>query len=102
MHIGLTATPKETNDASNTEYFGEPVYTYSLKQGIDDGFLAPYKVVRVSLNVDAEGYRPEQGKTDKEIALQLKIEVSSVRTYINRIFEKLQVQRRSAIASLMD
>ena len=65
-HVGLTATPKETKETSNTEYFGEPVYTYSLKQGIDDGFLAPYKVIRVALNVDAEGYRPEQGKTDKE------------------------------------
>lgn len=50
--IGLTATPKETKEISNTEYFGEPVYTYSLKQGIDDGFLAPYKVIRVGLNVD--------------------------------------------------
>ena len=65
-HIGLTATPKETNEASNTEYFGDPVYAYSLRQGIDDGFLAPYRVVRVALNVDAEGWRPEQGKTDKE------------------------------------
>jgi type I restriction enzyme R subunit len=65
-HVGLTATPKETKETSNTEYFGEPVYTYSLKQGIDDGFLAPYKVIRVALNVDAEGYRPENGKTDKE------------------------------------
>jgi type I restriction enzyme R subunit len=65
-HIGLTATPKETNEASNTEYFGDPVYTYSLRQGIDDGFLAPYRVIRVALNVDAEGWRPEQGKTDKD------------------------------------
>lgn len=65
-HIGLTATPKETKETSNTEYFGEPVYTYSLKQGIDDGFLAPYRVVRVGLNVDAEGWRPNQGKTDKD------------------------------------
>ncbi len=65
-HIGLTATPKETNEVSNIEYFGEPVYTYSLKQGIDDGFLAPYRVVRITLNVDAEGWRPEQGKTDKD------------------------------------
>jgi len=64
-HIGLTATPKETDTVSNIEYFGEPVYTYSLKQGIDDGFLAPYRVVRVNLNVDAEGWRPEQGKKDK-------------------------------------
>ena len=66
MHIGLTATPKETKETSNTEYFGEPVYTYSLKQGIDDGFLAPYRVVRIALNVDAEGWRPNQGKTDKD------------------------------------
>jgi len=65
-HIGLTATPKETKETSNIEYFGDPVYTYSLKQGIDDGFLAPYRVIRVALNVDAEGWRPEQGKTDKE------------------------------------
>jgi type I restriction enzyme R subunit len=65
-HIGLTATPKETNEVSNIEYFGEPVYTYTLKQGIDDGFLAPYRVVRVNLNVDAEGWRPEQGKKDKD------------------------------------
>lgn len=65
-HIGLTATPKETTEASNSEYFGDPIYTYSLKQGIDDGFLAPYRVVRVGLNVDAEGWRPEQGKTDRD------------------------------------
>ena len=64
-HIGLTATPKETKETSNTEYFGDPVYTYSLKQGIDDGFLAPYRVIRIALNVDAEGWRPNQGKTDK-------------------------------------
>ena len=65
-HIGLTATPKETDEVSNIEYFGDPVYTYSLKQGIDDGFLAPYRVVRVNLNIDAEGWRPEQGKKDKD------------------------------------
>ena len=65
-HIGLTATPKETNTVSSTEYFGEPLYTYSLKQGIQDGFLAPYKVLRVGLNVDLEGWRPETGKTDKQ------------------------------------
>ncbi|WP_418502098.1 EcoAI/FtnUII family type I restriction enzme subunit R [Flagellimonas sp.] len=65
-HIGLTATPKETDKVSNIEYFGDPIYTYSLKQGIDDGFLAPYRVVRVNLNVDAEGWRPELGKMDKE------------------------------------
>jgi type I restriction enzyme R subunit len=65
-HIGLTATPKETETASNLEYFGDPVYTYSLRQGIDDGFLAPYRVLRIGLNIDAEGWRPEQGKTDKD------------------------------------
>jgi type I restriction enzyme, R subunit len=65
-HIGLTATPKETNEVSNSEYFGDPIYTYSLKQGIDDGFLAPYRVVRVNLNIDAEGWRPEVGKKDKD------------------------------------
>ena len=65
-HIGLTATPKETETISSTEYFGEPIYTYSLKQGIQDGFLAPYKVIRVGLNVDLEGWRPEVGKIDKQ------------------------------------
>lgn len=63
-HIGLTATPIETEEASNTDYFGKPLYTYSLKQGIDDGFLAPYKVIRVGIDVDLEGYRPEKGKLD--------------------------------------
>ncbi len=62
--IGLTATPKETKDVSNMEYFGEPVYTYSLKQGIDDGFLAPYKVVRITTSVD-DGWRPTSGLIDK-------------------------------------
>jgi type I restriction enzyme R subunit len=65
-HIGLTATPKETDEVSNIEYFGDPIYTYSLKQGIEDGFLAPYRVVRVGINVDLEGWRPEDGKTDKD------------------------------------
>lgn len=65
-HIGLTATPKETEEVSNIEYFGDPLYTYSLKQGIDDGFLAPYRVVRVGINVDLEGWRPEDGKTDRD------------------------------------
>jgi type I restriction enzyme R subunit len=62
--IGLTATPKETSEVSNIDYFGAPVYTYSLRQGIDDGFLAPYKVIRVGLDKDLDGWRPEQGKTD--------------------------------------
>jgi type I restriction enzyme, R subunit len=63
--IGLTATPKETTDVSTTHYFGEPVYTYSLKQGIEDGFLAPYKVVRIDIDKDLTGWRPEKGKLDK-------------------------------------
>ena len=65
-HIGLTATPRETKEISNIEYFGEPIYTYTLKQGIEDGFLAPYKVIRVGLNTDLEGWRPEAGKKDKD------------------------------------
>lgn len=63
--IGLTATPKETKDVSNIHYFGDPIYTYSLRQGIDDGFLAPYKVVRLGLDKDLDGWRPEAGKRDK-------------------------------------
>lgn len=78
-HLGLTATPKErvTVDKKtgarvidapefNIKYFGEPIYTYSLKQGIEDGFLAPYKVIRIATDVDAVGYTPEKGKIDKQ------------------------------------
>ena len=64
--IGLTATPKETKYVSNIAYFGEPVYSYSLEQGIRDGFLAPYKVVKVHIDRDVEGYRPERGQLDRE------------------------------------
>ena len=64
--IGLTATPKETKYVSNIAYFGEPVFSYSLKQGIRDGFLAPYKVVRVHIDRDVEGYRPEKGQLDRD------------------------------------
>jgi len=63
--IGMTATPKETKTVSNIEYFGDPLYTYSLKQGIADGFLAPYKVVRIGIDKDLDGWRPESGQTDK-------------------------------------
>jgi type I restriction enzyme R subunit len=63
--IGLTATPKETKEVSNIHYFGDPIYTYSLRQGIADGFLAPYKVVRIGLDKDLDGWRPEKGQTDK-------------------------------------
>lgn len=63
--IGLTATPKETREVSNIDYFGDPIYTYSLKEGIDDGFLAPYKVVRIDLDKDLTGWRPSEGMVDK-------------------------------------
>jgi len=63
--IGLTATPKETKEISNTDYFGEPIYTYSLKEGIEDGFLAPYKVIRVDIDIDLQGWRPTKGQRDK-------------------------------------
>jgi type I restriction enzyme, R subunit len=63
--IGLTATPKETETVSNIDYFGEPIFTYSLRQGISDGFLAPYKVVRIGIDKDLDGWRPEVGQTDK-------------------------------------
>ncbi len=65
VHVGLTATPRETRDVSNIAYFGEPVYTYSLRQGIEDGYLAPYKVIRLDFDRDLEGWRPEAGKLDK-------------------------------------
>jgi len=64
--IGMTATPKETAYISNMHYFGDPIYIYSLKQGIDDGFLAPYKVIRIGLNIDLEGYRPKEGTIDDD------------------------------------
>ena len=64
-HIGLTATPKETRDVSSIHYFGDPVYSYTLKQGIEDGFLAPYKVVRIDIDKDLQGWRPSKGQTDK-------------------------------------
>lgn len=63
--IGLTATPKETKYVSNIAYFGDPVFSYSLKQGISDGFLAPYKVVKVHIDRDVQGYRPEMGQLDR-------------------------------------
>ncbi len=64
VQIGLTATPKDTENTSNFDYFGEPLYTYSLKEGIADGFLAPYKVHRISLDKDIQGFRPSVGQVD--------------------------------------
>jgi type I restriction enzyme R subunit len=66
IQLGLTATPKETKYVSNIDYFGEPIYSYSLKQGIDDGFLAPFKVVRIALDYDVFGWRPEAGEVDDQ------------------------------------
>ena len=65
VQIGMTATPKETKDTSNIDYFGKPLYTYSLRQGIEDGFLAPYRVVNVAIDKDVHGYRPKKGEVDK-------------------------------------
>ncbi|MBM3604705.1 MAG: DEAD/DEAH box helicase [Alphaproteobacteria bacterium] len=64
--IGLTATPRETEYASNISYFGGPIYSYTLKEGIEDGFLAPYKVIKCHVDRDVEGYRPEQGQLDRD------------------------------------
>lgn len=64
IQLGLTATPKETEYASNITYFGEPVYTYSLKEGINDGFLAPYKVIRIDIDKDIHGWTPPPGMRD--------------------------------------
>lgn len=65
-HIGLTATPKETKEISSINYFGEPVYSYTLRQGIEDGFLAPYKVIRIDIDKDLQGWRPTVGQVDKK------------------------------------
>ena len=64
VQLGMTATPKETRDVSTLTYFGEPIYTYSLRQGIADGFLAPYKVVRIDFDKDLQGFRPTAGQRD--------------------------------------
>lgn len=63
--IGMTATPKETEYTSNIDYFGEPIYTYSLKEGIDDGFLSPFKVIKLTTDI-SEGWRPSKGQLDAE------------------------------------
>lgn len=92
--IGLTATPKETKDVSNIEYFGKPLYTYSLRQGIDDGFLAPYKVIRIGLDKDLDGWRPEAGQTDKYGQL------IDDREYNDRDFDRsLVLEQRTAVVA---
>ena len=92
--IGMTATPKETQYVSNIDYFGKPVYTYSLKQGIEDGFLAPYKVVRIDIDKDLTGWRPSEGKTDKHG------EVIEDRIYNQKDFDRTLVidQRTELVA----
>jgi type I restriction enzyme R subunit len=92
--IGLTATPKETKEVSNIDYFGEPIYTYSLGQGIDDGFLAPYKVVRIDLDKDLTGWRPDKGMVDKHGN-----EIED-RIYNQRDFDKnLVLERRTELVA---
>ncbi|MGF1519190.1 MAG: EcoAI/FtnUII family type I restriction enzme subunit R [Nodosilinea sp.] len=93
-HVGLTATPKETKTVSNTDYFGDPVYTYSLKQGIEDGFLAPYKVVRIDLDRDLQGWRPSQGQTDRHG------ELIEDRIYNQKDFDRnLILERRTEVVA---
>lgn len=92
--IGMTATPKETVDVSNINYFGEPIYTYSLKQGIDDGFLAPYKVIRIDIDKDLQGWRPPKDKVDKYG------QVIEDRVYNQRDFDKaLVLEKRTELVA---
>ena len=94
VQIGMTATPKETTEISNIDYFGKPVYTYSLKQGIDDGFLAPYRVIKVAIDKDVHGYRPKKGEKDKK-GLEIPDEV-----YTNREFDRtLVIDERTQVVA---
>ncbi len=92
--IGMTATPKETRDVSNIDYFGDPIYTYSLRQGIEDGFLAPYKVVRIDIDKDLQGWRPPAGKCDKNGVLV------EDRVYNQRDFDRtLVLEKRTELVA---
>lgn len=92
--IGMTATPKETKYISNIHYFGEPVYVYSLKQGIEDGFLAPFRVIRIDIDKDLEGWIPEPGRLDK---YDQEIEY---REYNQRDFDReLVLEKRTELVS---
>ncbi|XVQ88444.1 EcoAI/FtnUII family type I restriction enzme subunit R [Microbispora siamensis] len=94
VQIGLTATPVRNREADTYEYFDEPVYEYSLKDGIEDGFLAPYRVRRVNINVDAFGWRPEPGQVDKYGAL------IPDRVYTQRDFERvIAIVERTEVAA---
>jgi type I restriction enzyme R subunit len=92
--IGLTATPKEDKDVSNIDYFGQPIYIYSLKQGIEDGFLAPYRVIRVLLDKDAEGFRPYEGQKDR-----FGNEIDDREYNINDYDHELVLEQRTQIVS---
>ncbi|HON80519.1 MAG TPA: DEAD/DEAH box helicase family protein [Spirochaetota bacterium] len=92
--IGLTATPKETKEISNIHYFGEPLYTYSLRQGIEDGFLAPYKVIRIDIDKDLTGWRPDKGMVDKH-----GVEIED-RIYNQKDFDKtLVLEKRTELVA---
>ena len=93
-HLGMTATPNTKEGSSNIAYFGEPIYTYTLKQGIEDGFLAPYKVIRVNFDVDVNGFRPAKGQVDKHG------QVIEDRLYTSRDFDKTLIidDRTKAVA----
>lgn len=94
VQIGMTATPKETTDVSNIDYFGEPLYTYSLKQGIEDGFLAPYRVIKVAIDKDVHGYRPKKGEKDK-YGKEIPDEI-----YTNREFDRtLVIDERTKVVA---
>ena len=92
--IGMTATPKETSTLSTIEYFGEPIYEYSLKQGIDDGFLAPYRVIRVIFDKDADGFTPYEGQLDDNG------EIIESRTFNTSDFDRrLILKKRTALVA---
>ena len=95
IHIGMTATPKRDDENKDTyDYFGTPVYTYSLKQGIEDGFLAPYMIHRVNLEIDIQGYTPKPGEKD------LNGKILADRTYSYKDFDRVLIvdERRKSIA----
>lgn len=94
IQVGLTATPKETKYVSNIDYFGEPIFQYSLKQGIEDGFLAPFRVVRVNLDKDLDGWTPEAGESD-DLGQLIEEREYNLRDYDRTIFFK---QRTEVVA----
>lgn len=97
VHVGMTATPKREDDNKDTyDYFGPPVYTYSLKQGIEDGFLAPYMIHRVNLTIDTEGYTPKPGEKDLDGK-----PLDSTKTYGYKDFDRILIvdERRKAVAN---